>query len=297
MKSKLRKSLKENKFVFTAETSPPDSGNKDIIIEQVECLKGLADAVNVTDGAGAKSHMSALATAAIIAQMGIEPILQFTTRDRNRIAIQGDLLGGWALNIPNILCLYGDEVKGGDQPNTKEVRDLDTISLLKTAHEIKINKIFPSGRKINDPPEYFIGGADTPFKINNNFDGSNLRKKIDAGVEFFQTQYAFDEDILKNYMLKLNDLNITNKVYFIIGLGVIKSAKSARWMNKNLFGINIPENIIDRIEQSHDESLEGIKICIELIEKYKSIEGVNGVHLMGYKREEEISTVISHFKQ
>jgi len=297
MKSKLRKSLKENKFVFTAETSPPDSGNKDIIIEQVECLKGLADAVNVTDGAGAKSHMSALATAAIIAQMGIEPILQFTTRDRNRIAIQGDLLGGWALNIPNILCLYGDEVKGGDQPNTKEVRDLDTISLLKTAHEIKINKIFPSGRKINDPPEYFIGGADTPFKINNNFDGSNLRKKIDAGVEFFQTQYAFDEDILKNYMLKLNDLNITNKVYFIIGLGVIKSAKSARWMNKNLFGINIPENIIDRIEQSHDESLEGIKICIELIEKYKSIEGVNGVHLMGYKQEEEISTVISHFKQ
>jgi len=296
MKSKLRKLLMDNKFVFTAETSPPDSGNKELITKQVKCLEGLADAINVTDGAGAKSHMSALATAAILAQSGIEPILQLTTRDRNRIAIQGDLLGGWALEIPNILCLYGDEVKGGDQPETKEVRDLDTIGLLKTAHEIKINKMYPSGRKISDAPEFFIGGADTPYKISNDFDGSNLRKKIDAGVEFFQTQYAFDEDILKNYILKLNELNITDKAFFIVGLGVIKSAKSARWMNKNLFGINIPEKIISRIEKSNNENLEGIKICVELINKYMLIEGVSGVHLMGYKQEKEISSVISHFK-
>ena len=296
MESKLRKLLKKDKFVFTAETSPPDSGKKDVIIEQVKCLDGLADAVNVTDGAGAKSHMSALATAAILAQNGIEPILQFTTRDRNRIAIQGDLLGGWALDIPNILCLYGDEVKGGDQPDTKEVRDLDTIGILKTAHEIKTKKMYPSGRKINDAPEFFIGGADTPFKIDNDFNGSNLLKKIDAGVEFFQTQYVFDEDILETYMLKLNELNITDKAYFIIGLGVIKSAKSARWMNQNLFGINIPKEIINRIEQSNNESLEGVKICVELIEKYKSIKGVSGVHLMGYKQEKEIASVISNFK-
>ena len=296
MKSKLRKLLKKDKFVFTAETSPPDSGNKDAIIEQVKCLDGLADAVNVTDGAGAKSHMSALATAAILAQNGIEPILQFTTRDRNRIAIQGDLLGGWALNIPNILCLYGDEVKGGDQPETKEVRDLDTIGILKTAHEIKTKKMYPSGRKINDAPEFFIGGADTPFKINNDFNGLNLLKKINAGVEFFQTQYVFDSNILKTYMLKLNELNITDKAYFIVGLGVIKSAKSARWMNQNLFGINIPEEIINRIEQSNNERFEGVKICVELIEKYKSIEGVSGVHLMGYKQEKEIASVISNFK-
>ena len=296
MKSKLRKLLKENQFVFTAETSPPDSGNKDVVLVEVECLNGLADAINVTDGAGAKSHMSALATAAILAQNGIEPILQFTTRDRNRIAIQGDLLGGWALDIPNILCLYGDEVKGGDQPETKEVRDLDTIGLLKTARQIKTKKMYPSGRKINDAPEFFIGGADTPFRINNDFNGSNLMKKIEAGVEFFQTQYVFDENILKNYMLKLNELHITDKAYFIIGLGVIKSAKSARWMNKNLFGINIPEEIINRIEQSNDESLEGRKICIELVEKYKSIEGVSGIHLMGYKQEQEIASVITHFK-
>ena len=295
MKSKLRNSLQENKFVFTAETSPPDSGNKEVIIKQVECLKYLADAVNVTDGAGAKSHMSALATAVILAQNSIEPVLQFTTRDRNRIAIQGDLLGGWALNVPNILCLYGDEVKGGDQPETREVRDLDTISLLKTAHDIKINKTYPSGRKIEDAPEFFIGGADTPFEVKDDFDGANLIKKINAGVEFFQTQYAFDEVVLKNYMMKLNKLGITDKAYFIIGLGVIRSAKSARWMNKNLFGINIPEKIITRIENSNDEKTEGIRICIELIEKYKLISGVSGVHLMGYKQEQDIASVISNF--
>ena len=296
MKSKLRKSLDEKKFVFTAETSPPDSGSKTDIFNQVKCLKNLADAINVTDGAGANSHMSALATAAVIAENQIEPILQFTTRDRNRLAIQGDLLGGWALNIPNILCLYGDEVKGGDQPEAKEVRDLDTIGLLKTANDIKINKTYPSGRKIANAPDFFIGGADTPFKIKDDFDGANLFKKIKVGVEFFQTQYAFDEVILERYMGKLNQLGITSKAYFIVGLGIIKSAKSARWMNDNLFGISIPANIINRIENSDNEKEEGTKICIELIEKYKSIEGVSGVHLMGYKQEEDIASVISHFK-
>jgi len=296
MKSKLRKSLDEKKFVFTAETSPPDSGSKTDIFNQVKCLKNLADAINVTDGAGANSHMSALATAAIIAENQIEPILQFTTRDRNRLAIQGDLLGGWALNIPNILCLYGDEVKGGDQPEAKEVRDLDTISLLKTANDIKVNKTYPSGRKIANAPDFFIGGADTPFKIKDDFDGANLLKKIKVGVQFFQTQYAFDEVILERYMKKINQLGITSKAYFIVGLGIIKSAKSARWMNNNLFGISIPENIINRIEKSENEKKEGTKICIELIEKYKSIEGVSGVHLMGYKQEEDIASVISHFK-
>jgi len=296
MKSKLRKLLNEKKFVFTAETSPPDSGSKVDVINQVNCLKGLADAINVTDGAGANSHMSALATAAIVAQNGIEPILQFTTRDRNRIAIQGDLLGGWALNIPNILCLYGDEVKGGDQPEAKEVRDLDTLNLLKTANDIKVNKTYPSGRKIANAPNFFIGGADTPFKIKDDFDGANLLKKINVGVEFFQTQYAFDELILSKYIKKLNHLGITNKAHFIVGLGIIKSAKSARWMNANLFGVSIPDDIINRIEKSKNEKAEGTKICIELIQKYKLIEGVSGIHLMGYKQEEDIASVISHFK-
>ena len=170
------------------------------------------------------------------------------------------------------------------------------INLLKTANDIKINKTYPSGRKIANAPDFFIGGADTPFKIKDDFDGANLLKKINVGVEFFQTQYAFDELILSKYIKKLNQLGITNKAHFIVGLGIIKSAKSARWMNANLFGVNIPDDIINRIEKSKNEKAEGTKICIELIQKYKLIEGVSGIHLMGYKQEEEIASVISHFK-
>ena len=291
------KKLKSKEFVFTAETSPPDSTVRSEITDRVLCLKDLADAINVTDGASAKSHLSSLVVSSIIKDIEIEPILQLTTRDRNRIAIQSDLLGAWTLNIQNILCIYGDQVETGDQPETKEVRDLDTLGVINTANYFKQEKTFPSGRSINSAPEFFIGGADTPFEIDDKFDCANLIKKIEQGVNFFQTQYAFDTQILKKYMDRLKKFNITKKAYYLVGLGVIKSAKSAKWMNKNLFGINIPDSIIQRLEDSTNESKEGIKICIELIEKYQEIEGVHGIHLMGYHQEEQIAEVISHFKK
>lgn len=291
------KKLKSKEFVFTAETSPPDSTVRSEITDRVLCLKDLADAINVTDGASAKSHLSSLVVSSIIKDIEIEPILQLTTRDRNRIAIQSDLLGAWTLNIQNILCIYGDQVETGDQPETKEVRDLDTLGVINTANYFKKEKKFPSGRSINSAPEFFIGGADTPFEIDDKFDCTNLIKKIEQGVNFFQTQYAFDAQILKKYMDRLKKFNITKKAYYLVGLGVIKSAKSAKWMNKNLFGINIPDSIIQRLEDSTNESREGIKICIELIEKYQEIEGVHGIHLMGYHQEEQIAEVISHFKK
>ena len=266
------KKLKSKEFVFTAETSPPDSTVRSEITDRVLCLKDLADAINVTDGASAKSHLSSLVVSSIIKDIEIEPILQLTTRDRNRIAIQSDLLGAWTLNIRNILCIYGDQVETGDQPETKEVRDLDTLGVINTANYFKQEKKFPSGRSIKSAPEFFIGGADTPFEIDDKFDCANLIKKIEQGVNFFQTQYAFDAQILKKYMDRLKKFNITKKAYYLVGLGVIKSAKSAKWMNKNLFGINIPHSIIQRLEDSTNESKEGIKICIELIEKYQEIE-------------------------
>ena len=160
-----KKKLDDNKFVFTAETSPPLSANKDDVLKRVLCLKDIADAVNVTDGASAKSHLSSLVVSSILSSNGIEPIWQLTTRDRNRIAIQSDLLGGWALDIKNILCIYGDQVSAGDQPEAKEVRDLDTLGIINTANHFKKEKKFPSGRTINSAPEFFIGGADTPFEI------------------------------------------------------------------------------------------------------------------------------------
>ena len=291
------KKLKNKEFVFTAETSPPDSTVRSEITDRILCLKDLADAINVTDGASAKSHLSSLVVSSIIKDIEIEPILQLTTRDRNRIAIQSDLLGAWTLNIQNILCIYGDQVETGDQPETKEVRDLDTLGVINTANYFKQEKKFPSGRSIKSAPEFFIGGADTPFEIDDKFDCANLIKKIEQGVNFFQTQYAFDAQILKKYMDRLKKFNITKKAYYLVGLGVIKSAKSAKWMNKNLFGINIPNSIIQRLENSTNERKEGIRICIELIEKYQEIEGVHGIHLMGYHQEEQIAEVISHFKK
>ena len=289
--------LQKKEFVFTAETSPPDSTVKSEITDRVSCLKDLADAINVTDGASAKSHLSSLVVSSIIKDFGIEPIMQLTTRDRNRIALQSDLLGAWTLKIQNILCIYGDLIKTGDQPDAKEVRDLDTLGIINTANHFKTEKTFPSGRTITSAPEFFIGGADTPFEIDKQFDCSNLIKKIQNGVNFFQTQYAFDYDILKMYMNKLREYNVTKNSYYLVGLGVIKSAKSANWMNKNLFGIDIPEPLIRRLENSKNETQEGINICIELIEKYKEIDGVHGIHLMGYHQEEQIASVISHFKK
>ena len=194
------KKLKSKEFVFTAETSPPDSTVRSEITDRILCLKDLADAINVTDGASAKSHLSSLVVSSIIKDIEIEPILQLTTRDRNRIAIQSDLLGAWTLNIQNILCIYGDQVETGDQPETKEVRDLDTLGVINTANYFKKEKKFPSGRSIKSAPEFFIGGADTPFEIDYKFDCANLIKKIEQGVNFFQTQYAFDAQILKKYM-------------------------------------------------------------------------------------------------
>ncbi len=290
-----KKKLDSKKFVFTAETSPPDSADQEDVLKRVMCLKNIADAVNVTDGASAKSHLSSLVVSSILANNNIEPILQLTTRDRNRIALQSDLLGAWVLNIKTILSIYGDQVNSGDQPEAKEVRDLDSIGIIQTAHQFKTRKTFPSGRKILSAPEYFIGAADAPIAIDKNFDCKNLLKKIDAGTNFFQTQFAFDFRILSNYMEKLNEHGVTNKAYYIVGLGVLKSAKSAIWMNKNLFGVNIPDQIIRRLEDSSNQEKEGIKICIELIEKYREIKGVHGVHLMGYHQEEQIAEVISNF--
>jgi len=292
-KSKLKSSLENNRFVITAETSPPDAADPETVLNKVSCLKNIVDAVNVTDGAGAKPHMSALATAAILAKNGIEPVLQFTTRDRNRLALQGDLIGGWALGIPNILCLYGDDITVGDQPDSKKVHDIDSRQLMETAKIMKENGTFPTGRKIDPRPELFIGAADLPRTPDKNFNASGLLAKISSGANFFQTQFAFDIEVLKKYMKAIRDVGVTEKAYYIVGLGPLSSAKSARWMDKNLFGVNIPEKVIKRIEGAGDQKAEGQKICIELLEQFKEIDGIHGAHLMGPRQEKTIADLVS----
>ena len=293
--SLLHQKLLDKVFVYTAETTPPDASDKETLLKNVIPLKGVADAVNVTDSPGAKAHMSSLTASIILAQNGIDPILQLTVRDRNRLALQGDLIGASALGVNNILCLRGDDPKNGDQPETKIVNDIDSLTLVSMANVMRKEKKFPSGRLIDPSPKLFIGGAEIPTM--GKPDPKKILDKINKGVDFFQTQYVFDSKVLNEYMKVLGDEGILEKTYFIIGLGPFASAKSARWMNKNLFGVDVPDQIIKRLEGTEDQKKESKKICIELIEAFRKIQGVKGVHLMGHKKEEVISEIIKESKK
>ena len=293
--SKLQQKLLDKVFVYTAETTPPDASNKEILLKNVMPLKGVADAVNVTDSPGAKAHMSSLTASIILAQIGIDPILQLTVRDRNRLALQGDLIGASALGVNNILCLKGDDPKNGDQPETKIVNDIDSLTLVSIANMMRKEKKFPSGRIIDPSPKLFIGGAEVPTQGKPN--PKKILDKINKGVDFFQTQYVFDANLLNEYMKVLADEGILEKTNFIIGIGPFASAKSAKWMNENLFGVDVPEQIIKRLEGAKDQKEESKKICIELIEDFRNIQGVKGVHLMGHKKEAVISEIIKESKK
>jgi len=293
--SLFQKKLLDKDFVYTAETTPPDASNKETLLKNVMPLKGVAEAINITDSPGAKAHMSALTAAIILAQNGIDPILQLTVRDRNRLALQGDLVGASALDVHNILCLTGDDLKVGDQPETKPAKDIDSKTLITTANMMRKDKKFPSGRAIDPAPKLFIGGAEVPSKGKPNVD--KILDKIKNGINFFQTQYVFEVQKLKEYMKVLNDAGILEKTSFLIGLGPFASAKSAKWMNDNLFGVDVPDQIIKRLEGAKDQKEESKKICIELIETYRSIQGVKGVHLMGHKKEDVISEIIKESKK
>ena len=293
--SKLQQKLLDKVFVYTAETTPPDASDKETLLKNVMPLKGVADAVNVTDSPGAKVHMSSLTASIILAQNDIDPILQLTVRDRNRLALQGDLVGASALGVNNILCLGGDDPKNGDQPETKIVNDIDSLTLVSTANMMRKEKKFPSGRIIEPSPKLFIGGAEVPTQGKPN--PKKILDKINKGVDFFQTQYVFDSKVLKEYMKVLGDEGILEKTNFIIGIGPFASAKSAKWMNENLFGVDVPEQIIKRLEGAKDQKEESKKICIELIDNFRNIQGVKGVHLMGHRKEEVISEIIKESKK
>jgi len=293
--STLHKKLTEGGFVYTAETTPPDASNQEVLLKKTKPLKGIADAINVTDSPGARVHMSALTAAIILVQNGIEPILQLTVRDRNRLALQGDLVGASALGVHNILCLSGDDPKNGDQPETAAVNDIDSLTLVAIADMMRRKRQFPSGRLIEPPPKLCIGGAEVPTE--GKPDPEEILKKIKMGVNFFQTQFVFDAKILKEYMKVLEDAGVLEKTYFIIGLGPFASAKSAKWMNDNLFGVDVPDQIIKRLEQSEDPKEESKKICLELIDAFRDIEGVKGIHLMGHNKEEIIAEIIQEARK
>ena len=290
--SKLAQTLQAGHFAMTAETSPPDAASAESVLQRVACLKNVADAVNVTDGASARAHMSALAAATIMTGAGIEPVLQMTTRDRNRLALQGDVLGASALGIHNFLCLTGDKMTAGDQPEAAEVFEIDSGELMRQMRDMRDLGSFPNGRKIEPEPSLFLGAAEMPAEPGEHWPAQRLQAKIDNGTQFFQTQYCFDLEKVKRYCRGLVDGGFTEQAYFLIGIGPLASAKSARWMNDNLFGVHVPDAIIKRLEGAADQKAEGRAICAELLQGMAEIEGCAGAHLMAPHQEAACAQVI-----
>jgi methylenetetrahydrofolate reductase (NADPH) len=286
--------LRAGNFVITAEIVPPVSCEPKHLLQKVLPLRGLADAINLTDGAGARTHLSALAAASILVDAGFEPILQFTCRDRNRIALQSDLLGAAACGIRNLLLLSGDDPSAGDQPETKAVFDLDSRELTETARMIRDRGELPSGQKVAGAANFFIGAGDIPVDPPAGWEPAMLTKKIAAGTQFVQTQFCMDAGVVRRYVERLKETGI--EVFLLIGIAPLRSAGSARWMRKNLPGTIIADAVVARMENTADPVAEGRRICAELIEELSAIAGVAGVHLMAPNNAPAIPEVIAEVR-
>ena len=295
--SRLEQLLRARQFVITAEITPPVSCDADDLLRKALPLAGLADAVNVTDGASARAHLSAPIAAALLAREGIEPILQFTCRDRNRIALQGDLMGAAACGVRNLLCLTGDDPKAGDQPQTKPVFDVDSTTLTAMARDLRDKGVLPSGRKVAGSARFFLGAADAPVDPPPDWRPDKLAAKIAAGAEFVQTQFCMDQDIVRRYAARLAEHAATRSLYLLVGIAPLRSAKSARWMQKHLYGTIIPDAFIDRLEKAADPAAMGERIAVELIGQLAQIPGVAGVHIMAPANEAKVLPVIAEARK
>jgi methylenetetrahydrofolate reductase (NADPH) len=289
----LAATLAAGRFALTAEIAPPLSCDAEDVIRLARPLKGLADAVNVTDAAGARAHMGASAAAAILAREGIEPIQQFTGRDRNRIALQGDLLAAAALGVRNILLLRGDDPTAGDQPDAKPVFDLATVGLLTTAAGLRDRGELPSGRKLARRPAFFLGVADVPIDPPAGWAPHSLKAKAEAGAQFVQTQFCMDAGIVRRYLARLAAHGLVPGLAILIGVVPLKSARAARWMRKHLPGTIIPDAIIARLEGATDPAAEGRRVCVELMQELAEIAGVAGTHVMAPANPEAIPEVLA----
>ena len=293
----LQEKLAAHRFVLTAEVTPPVSFDRADLLAKALPLKGLADAVNVTDGAGARPHLGAVTAAGILVAEGIEPILQLTCRDRNRIALQSDLMAAAASGVRNLLVLRGDDPSAGDQPDAKPVFDLDPRGLLETARAMRDQGELPPGRKIAGRAPFFLGGADSPIDPPPGWEPTSLAGKQAAGAQFVQTQFCMDADIVRRYMERLAEHGLADKLHVLIGIAPLRSAGSARWIKDKLFGAIIPDAFIARLEQASDQAAEGRRICVEVIEQLADIPQVAGCHIMAPNHAEAVPPVIVEARQ
>ena len=312
--SNLERVLKNGHFAVTAELGPPQSADAAVIRKKAALLKGVCDAVNITDNQTAIVRMSSISAGTIVVQEGLEPIIQMTCRDRNRLAIQSDLLGAYALGMRNLLCLSGDHQTFGNHPGAKNVFDMDSIQLVQMVAAMRDQHVFQSGDAFKGPePRFFVGAAESPFANPVEFRPLRLAKKVKAGANFIQTQLIYDIEAFKAFMAKVRELGLHEKVYLLAGVGPLKSPMMARYMKDNVPGLRIPDQLLARMEavgapwasKSKDELTkedrkarliawqnEGIKICIELIQQIREIEGVAGVHIMAIEWEEAVKSIV-----
>jgi methylenetetrahydrofolate reductase (NADPH) len=288
----LQEKLQAGRFVLTAEVTPPVSASRDDLLAKAMPLKGLADAVNITDGAGARPHLGAVTAAAMLVQAGLEPILQLTCRDRNRIALQSDLLSAAASGIRNLLMLRGDDPSAGDQPDAKPVFDLDARALLETARRLRDTGELPSGRKVTGRADFFLGAADNPIDPLAGWKPTGLDTKIAAGAQFAQTQFCMDAGVVHRYMARLVEHGVADKLKVLIGVVPLRSAKSARWIKEKLFGAIVPDTVIERMERASDPAAVGRQICIELVQQLSEIPHVGGAHIMAPGNDAAVPDII-----
>ena len=312
--SNLERVLRAGHFAVTGELGPPQNADGEVIRKKAALLLGCVDAVNITDNQTAIVRMSSIGSAVIAMQEGLEPVVQMTCRDRNRLAIQSDLLGAYALGVRNLLCLTGDHQTFGNHPTAKNVFDIDSIQLVHMVTAMRDERVFQSGEAFKGlEPRFFVGAAESPFADPVEFRPYRLAKKIKAGASFIQTQLVYDLPAFEHFMEKVRELGLHRQVYILPGVGPLKSPGMARYMNESVPGLRVPNELIGRLEaagapwagKSKDEltkedkkarsaawQAEGIRICIELVQQLRRVEGVAGVHIMAIEWEEAVRPIV-----
>jgi 5,10-methylenetetrahydrofolate reductase len=301
--STLEKILTAGKFAATAELGPPKNADAEVIRKKAKLLKGYCDGVNITDNQTAIVRMSSIAAAALAVQEGLEPIMQVTCRDRNRLAMQSDMLGAYALGVRNLLALSGDHQQFGNHPTAKNVYDLDSLTLIQMIKQLRDENKFQCGEEIKGVnPRFFIGGASNPFADPFEFRPYRLAKKAKAGVDFIQTQLIYNVPKFKEFMKRVVDLGAHEQVYILAGVGPLKTAGAAKYMRDQVPGLDMPNEYVERMEAAakgiEDKKEKaaaqrevGIKICVELIQQMREIPGVAGVHIMAIEWEEAVAQI------
>ena len=292
--SRLKKVLSAGHLAVTSECGPPRGSDPEVIVKKANLIKDHVDAVNITDNQTSVTRMCSLAACIRLKLLGLDPVLQMVTRDRNRIALQSDILGAASYDINNILCLSGDHQSFGDCAQGQNVHDLDSMQLIQTVRHMRDDGKFLGGDDIERPPQMFVGAAANPFADPFEIRVPRLAKKIKAGAEFIQTQCIYNLDRFEEWMKIARDRGLHEKVYILAGMTPMKSAGMAKYMKNRVPGMDVPDELVKRLSDTPKEKQaeEGIKICIEDIQRLKEVEGVSGFHVMAIEWEEMVPVIV-----